>query len=147
MTPTQGALRMPNLHQLRSQLLEDDCITDSEVQIIKDHICEDGKLDLEDVKFLVGLLSEAREVCTAFDDVFFPVLKAVILQDGRIGQDEQFYVLKMLYSDGKIRESEKQFLLELREEATEVTPEFEALCEVALTAQATNWDLGGRTRP
>ena len=137
---------MPNLYQLRSQLLEDECITDSEVQVIKDHICEDGQLDLDDVKFLVGLLSEAREVCEAFDEVFFPVLKAVILKDGRIGQDEQFYVLKMLYSDGHIRESEKQFLLQLREEVKEVTPEFEALCEEALSAHATNRDVGGRSR-
>ncbi len=137
---------MPNLYQLRSQLLEDECITDSEVQVIKDHICEDGQLDLDDVKFLVGLLCEAREVCEAFDEFFFPVLKAVILKDGRIGQDEQFYVLKMLYSDGKIRESEKQFLLQIRDEAKEVTPEFEVLCEEALSAHATNWDVGGRLR-
>ncbi len=137
---------MPNLYQLRSQLLADDRITSDEVQVIKDHVCADGQLDLEDVKFLVGLLSDAKEVCPEFDEVFFPVLKAVILQDGRIGQDEQFYLLKMIYSDGIIRECEKEFLLQLREEAAEVTPEFEALCEVALSAQTTNWDVGGRTR-
>ncbi len=137
---------MPNLYQLRSQLLADDRITADEVQVIKDHVCADGQLDLEDVKFLVGLLSDAKEVCPEFDEVFFPVLKAVILQDGRIGQDEQFYLLKMIYSDGIIRECEKEFLLQLREEATEVTPEFEALCEEALSAQTTNWDVGGRTR-
>ena len=120
-------------------------VHDNEVEVIQDHICRDGRLDLEDVKFLVELLSEAREVCAAFDELFFPVLKEVILKDGRIGQDEQFYVLKMLYSDGHIRESEKQFLLQLREEVKEMTPEFEALCEEALSAHATNWDVGGRS--
>ena len=134
---------MPNLNELRSELLEDGRITDSEVKIIQDHIHRDGRLDLDDVKFLVELLSEAREVCAAFDELFFPILKEVILEDGRIGQDEQFYVLKMLYSDGHIRESEKQFLLQLREEAQEVTPEFEALCKEALAAHATNWGVGG----
>ncbi|NQT17509.1 MAG: TerB family tellurite resistance protein [Planctomycetes bacterium] len=135
---------MPNLYQLRAELLADERITDSEVEIIRDHIAEDGELDLDDVKFLVELLSDAREVCSAFDELFFPVLKEVILEDGRIGQDEQFYLLKMLYSDGHIRPSEKQFLVELSEEALEVTPEFEALCEEAFAAHPTNWDVGGR---
>ena len=135
---------MPSLNQLRSELLTDRKITDAEVEVIRDHIRRDGRLDLEDVKFLVGLLSEAREVCPAFDELFFPALKEVVLEDGRIGQDEQFYLLKMLYSDGHVRPSEKQFLLELREEAQEVTPAFEALCDAALAAHPTSWDVGGR---
>ncbi len=137
---------MPNLHELRSELLGDRRITDCEVQVIQDHIHRDGQLDLDDVKFLIGLLCEAHEVCAAFDELFFPALKEVILEDGRIGQDEHFYLLKMLYSDGHIRDSEKQFLLQLREETRELTPEFEALCEEALAAHATNWDVGGSTR-
>ena len=81
---------------------------------------------MEDVKFLVELLSDAKEVCPAFDELFFPVLKEVILEDGRIGNDEQFYLLKMLYSDGHIRPSEKQFLAELAEEAEEMCEDFKA---------------------
>jgi hypothetical protein len=84
------------------------------------------------------VLSEAREVCTAFDELFFPALREVILEDGRIGQDEQFYLLKMLYAGENVRESEKRFLMQLRDEAQEVTPEFEALCEEALAEHSTN---------
>ena len=135
---------MPKLSELRSELIKDGRITDSEVEVVRNHIQRDGRLDLDDVKFLVELLSEARHVCQAFDDLFFPALKEVILKDGQIGQDEQFYLLKMLYSDGHVRPSEKQFLLELREEAQEVTPEFDALCDVALAAHPTSWDVGGR---
>jgi len=50
----------------------------------------------------------------------------------------------MLYSDGHVRESEKRLLLELRDEAKEVTPEFEALCREAMAAHPTNWNVGGR---
>jgi hypothetical protein len=135
---------MGRLHQLRSQLLRDGRITDDEVEVIRDYIHQDGKLDLDDVKFLVELLSDAREVSDKFDDLFFPALKEVILADGQIGQDEQFYLLKMLYSDGHVRDSERKFLLELRREAKHVSPQFEALCDVALQAPATNWSLGGR---
>jgi len=135
---------MAGLNELRSELLRDGKITDDEVEVIRDFIHRDGKLDMEDVKFLVELLSDAHEVCPAFDELFFPVLKEVILEDGRIGQDEQFYLLKMLYSDGHVRDSEKQFLHELRKSARETTPEFESLCETAMTAHPTNWDVGGR---
>lgn len=135
---------MGRLHQFRAQLLRDRKITDDEVDVIRDYILEDGKLDLDDVKLLVELLSEADEVSPAFDKLFFPALKEVILADGRIGMDEQFYLLKMIYSDGCIRDNEKEFLLELRNEADEISPEFEALCQEALHADATNWSVGGR---
>ncbi|MHC4402893.1 MAG: tellurite resistance TerB family protein [Planctomycetota bacterium] len=135
---------MGRLHELREELLKDRRITDDEVEVIRNYIHEDGKLDLDDVKFLVGLLSDADEVSPAFDELFFPALKEVLLADGRVGIDEQFYLLKMLYSDGHIRDSEKQFLLELRREVEQVTPEFEALCHEALHAHPRNWDVGGR---
>jgi len=135
---------MGRLHQFRELLLQDGKITDDEVEVIRQYIRQDGKLDLDDVKLLVELQSEATEVSPAFDELFFPVLKEVILADGRVGLDEQFFLLKMLYSDGRVREREKQLLLELRRDAREVTPEFEALCEEAFAAAETNWSVGGR---
>lgn len=135
---------MSTLHQELARALEDRRITPNEVERIRKYIAADGRLDLQDVQFLVELLSGADEVCTEFDELFFPVLKEVLLADGRVGLDEQFYLLKMLYSDGEIRESERQFLRELREEALEVSPEFEELCETAFGAASKNWDVGGR---
>ncbi len=137
---------MAGLHQLRAELLHDRKITEDEVAVIRDYIHRDGKLDMEDVKFLVGLLSDADEVCAGFDGLFFPALKEVILADGRIGLDEQFYLLKMLYSKGHVRDSEKQFLAELRDELTEITPEFETLCDVAFGTDSKNWSVGGTAR-
>jgi hypothetical protein len=135
---------MGRLNELRSELLQDGKITDQEVAVIRNYLQGEGKLDLDDVKFLVELLADAREVSPSFDDLFFPVLKEVLLADRQIGLDEQFYLLKMLYADGHVRESEKQFLQELRREVEETTPEFEALCDEALHAHPTNWSLGGK---
>ena len=135
---------MPGLSNLRSELLSDGNITDAEVALIRGHVEQDGQLDLEDVKFLVHLLSEANEVCPAFDKLFFATLKDVFLADGKIGQDEQFYILKMLYSDGVLRENEREFLQTLRREVAEVSPEFEAMCETAALARSENWSLGGK---
>ena len=137
---------MSRLQTLLNHVLEDRKITEAEVSLIRDYIGEDGKLDQQDAKFLVELLSNANEVCPAFDKLFFPVLKHILLQDGKIGQDEQFYLLKMLYSDGRVRQSERDFLEQLRQEADDVTPEFEHLCETALAAPTENWDVGGQSR-
>lgn len=135
---------MGQLFRLKDELLTDQRITDCEVDTIRAYVDQNGKLDLDDVKFLVSLLSEAREVSPGFDALFFPALKQVILADGLVGLDEQFYIMKMIYSDGRIREQEKQFLRELQAEVQETTPEFDAMCEAAFSAGTTNWCVGGR---
>jgi hypothetical protein len=135
---------MSQLFRLHSELLNDNRITDDEVAIIRNFIADDGRLDLNDVKFLVGLLSSAQEVCPAFDELFFPILKEVLLDDGKIGLDEQYYLVKMLFSKGHIRDREREFLLELRDEADDVSPELEALCEEILAVPSAGWSVGGQ---
>jgi hypothetical protein len=134
---------MNALNELKAKVLQDKKITGEEVAIIRSQIAANGSLDIEDVKLLVELLSEAREVSPEFDELFFPALKSAILADGQITMDEQFYLLKMLYSDGHVRECEKQFLRDLCREAKEITPEFQSLCDEALSAPAKNWYVGG----
>jgi uncharacterized tellurite resistance protein B-like protein len=135
---------MGRMQELQDKLLQDGKITDQEVEVLREYLREKGSLDMEDVKLLVELLSNAREVAPAFDDVFFPALKNVLLADGQVLLNEQYYLLKMLYSDGHVRESEKHFLEELLNEVKEITPEFQALCDEAFHAPATNWSLGGK---
>jgi hypothetical protein len=132
---------MPRLSEQFDGLVKDRKITANEVEIIRQHTAADGRLDLEDMKFLVELLAGAKEVCPEFDALFFPALKQIVLEDGHISQGEQFYLLKMLYSDGEVRDSERQFLQELCDEAGEVPPEFTALVQVAMQAESTNWSL------
>jgi hypothetical protein len=134
---------MGELYRLKDQLLDDRRITDNEVASIREYVDANGKLDLADVKFLVSLVSDAREVSAGFDALFFPALKQVILEDGCVGLDEQFYLMKMLYADGRIRESERNFLRELRNEVDTTTPEFEAMYETAMNTQTQNWSVGG----
>jgi hypothetical protein len=137
---------MAGLYELQFKLLADRKITRDEVSLIEEQIRRDGRLDLDDVKFLVQLLADADEVCPEFDELFFPALKEVLLADGKIGLDEQFYLLKMLYSDAHLRDSERQFLKELRDEAHAITPEFEQLYATAMAAPAKNWSVEGVAR-
>ena len=135
---------MSRFHEFVSAALADKKIDDSEVPAIREYLYQDGRLDLEDVKLLVELYCGATEYSSAFEDLFFSVLDEVILADGEIQPSEQFYLLKMLYSDREIRDREKEFLLRLKGTASRTTPEFEALCDEALKAHATAWSVGGR---
>ena len=89
-------------------------------------------LDFGDVKFLVQLLGEANEVCQEFDCLFHTLLRHVFLKDGKIDAEEQEVLMDMLFAGGSIRESELKLLRDLHVESTEVTPEFNRLCEIAL---------------
>ena len=134
---------MSSFHQFISTVLADKTIDDSKVPLIRERIYEDGRLDLDDVKLLVELYCGALEYCPAFEDLFFSVLEEVILADGQIQPSEQFYLLKMVYSDRVVRDREREFLLKLRKSVTSVSPDFEALCNTVMAAPATNWELGG----
>lgn len=135
---------MSKFHEFVSNTLADKKIDDAEVHQIREHIYQDGLLDLEDVKLLVELYCGATQYCQAFEDLFFSVLEQVMLADGEIQPSEQFYLLKMIYSDRKIRDCEKHFLERLRRTAQQTSPEFEALCDEALEAHPTAWSVGGR---
>ncbi|HUT90701.1 MAG TPA: hypothetical protein VMY37_14455 [Thermoguttaceae bacterium] len=135
---------MSDFHQFVSSMLADKRIHETEVGRIREYLDQDGRLDLDDVRLLVELYCGAVETCPAFEDLFFSVLEEVILADGEIQPGEQFYLLKMLYSDHEIRDREREFLSKLRRTAKRTTPEFEALCDEALTAHPTAWSVGGR---
>ena len=135
---------MSTAAELTNTLLADGKVDGRELELIREELCRDGRLDLDDVRLLVGLYCESRERTPAFEDFFFEVLEKVLLADCEISLAEQFYLLKMLYSDRRVTERERQFLHALRRKVHRASPEFEALCDEALAAPATGWDVGGR---
>ena len=135
---------MPRCFELLSTTLANQKIDDDEVGKIREQIYRDGLLDLDDVRLLIELYCEAREYPAAFEILFFDVLKKVFLADGEVTPDEQYHLLKMLYSDRVIRDRELEFLRELKREAKHVSPEFDTLCQNAFEAHPTNWNVGGR---
>jgi hypothetical protein len=134
---------MPNLLKLREKLLPDGKITPPVVEKIRQHVQSHGPLDIDDARLLVELMKNADEICCEFDELFFPCLREIILRDGRVGLDEQFVLLQMLYADGRVRDSERRFLTDLYRSVNEVTPEFQRLCETALNCPDEDWELGG----
>ena len=136
-------IHVSQFHQFVTTTLADRKIDDAEVELIREQLYQDGRLDLEDVRLLVELYCHSSQHCPALEGLFFNVLKEVILADGEIRPSEEYYLLKMLYCDREIRPSEKQFLRDLARKAAHVPPEFAALCREAFQAPATGWDVGG----
>jgi hypothetical protein len=127
---------MSKLRELKSQILSegtDLVIDNADVALIRENLPADEPMSTDDLMVLAELRSEAHVVCTAFDQFFFPAFKAYLLADGKIDQHEQFMLLRMLYGGGGIDPVERRFLLELRNELSEVTPEFDAMCKLALS--------------
>ena len=135
---------MSQFYKLLARIQADRGITEDEIQPIVQYLESDGNLDLEDVKLLIELYCNADQRCQAFDNLFFSTLERVLLADGQISPSEEFYLLKMLYSDREIREPEREFLRKLRKQSTTRSASFEALFDTAINAPAKNWCVGGR---
>jgi hypothetical protein len=135
---------MSQFYKLLARIQADRGITEDEIQPIREQLDADSQLDLDDVKLLVELYCNAESRCQAFDELFFEVLEKVLLADGQISPSEEFYLLKMLYSDREIREPEREFLRKLRKQSKSKSASFEALFDTAMDSPAKNWCVGGR---
>jgi hypothetical protein len=126
---------MTQLRTLKSEILiegQDLSLDDGDVERIRACLPADGMLTADDLTVLTEMRTEARQVCAAFDELFFPALKAYMLADGAISLAEQFALLRMLYGGGGIDETKRRFLRELRAEAREVSADFERLYAQAM---------------
>jgi uncharacterized tellurite resistance protein B-like protein len=112
---------------LSLQVLADGTIDDHEVELIRRELYADGKIDREEVDFLIALRNEARAVCPAFERLFFEAVKQNVLTDGSIDAAEAAWLRRMLFADGQIDAQEKQFLRDLKNEAQQVSAEFQQL--------------------
>jgi hypothetical protein len=135
---------MSQFYQFLAKIQANGEISDDEVPQIRQKLNEDSQLDVDDVKLLVELYCETENRSPAFDKLFFSVLEKVFLADGRITPSEEYFLLKMLYSDREIREPEREFLRRLRKQLPNRSESFEALFDTAMNSPAKNWSVGGR---
>ena len=136
---------MSQFHQLVSHIQADNRISEDEAAVLGEHLVADGTANIDDVKLLVELYCHTETRCPAFDKLFFTTLEGVFLADGQITPSEEFYLLKMLYSDREVRQPEREFLRKLRQQLPQRSASFESLFETAMNSSATNWAVGGRS--
>lgn len=137
---------MSQFHQVVGAVLADGKINDQKAALVGEFIHADGRLDADDVKLLVELYCNADERSEAFDKLFFSVLEGVFLSDGQIQPSEEYYLLKLLYSDHEITETEREFLRQLRKQMPQRSASFERLFDTAMNSPSRNWCVGGVSR-
>src|SRR5262245_26922679 len=117
--------------------LADGEIDDAEVKVVKKELMADGKIDKQEVGFLIELRNLAqkkakaknRKVNPTFEKFFFAAISMNVLKDGVIDANEARWLRKMLYADKKIDNNEKAFLKKLKRSAKKTSPAFDALYE------------------
>jgi hypothetical protein len=135
----QKGSEMTDLQQLKATLLADGILGDHEVEIIRQELYADGKIDKDEVEFLLSLRNEAEIVCPAFEGFFFEAVKQNVLADGSIGAKQAEWLRRMLFGDGKFDARERKFMGELRHQVERVSPEFQHLYDECMSGS----DLAG----
>ena len=118
---------MPNFREIEERILANGRVESPELDALRQLLYADGTIDRQEADFLVELHKRVQHKTPAFEHFFYQAIKHHILADGMIDAEEAAWLRQMLFADGKIDDAERKFLHELKGEAREVGPEFEAL--------------------
>jgi hypothetical protein len=118
---------MLKLQQIEQDILATGKIDKPGLEVLRRQLYADGDIDRQKADFLVELHKRVQHKTPAFERFFYQAIKDYILADGRIDAEKTAWLLRMLFADGKIDDEERKFLHELKGEAKQISPEFEAL--------------------
>ena len=116
-----------------SAFLADGVIDDTEVKILKKELWADGKIDKDEVEFLIDLRNLAQKKAKKkglkpkFEKLFFKAIEENVMADGTIDDEEARWLREMLFADKKIDSNEKKFLSRLKKAAKSTSPAFDKL--------------------
>ncbi|MFL5341399.1 MAG: hypothetical protein ACJ8F7_14740 [Gemmataceae bacterium] len=123
---------MMNYRQIEQQILGTGKIDGAELAALHLQIYADGKIDRPKADFLVELHKRVQHVTPAFEQFFYKAIKDHLLADGRIDAEEVAWLRQAFFDGPWIKDDERKFLHELKGEARQVSPEFEALFKTAM---------------
>lgn len=79
---------MQPLLKIKQEILAKGKIDSPELEVLRQQLYADGKIDRRGAEFLVELHKRVQHSTPAFERFFFQAVKDHILVDGRIGTDE-----------------------------------------------------------
>ncbi len=118
---------MQDLRQIEQKILANGRVDTAELEVLRQQLYAGGKVNRRGADFLVELHKRVQHMTPAFEHFFYQAIKNHILGNGRIDAEETAWLRRMLFADGKFKDEERKFLHELKGEAKQVGPEFEAL--------------------
>ncbi len=134
---------MTDFRQREQTILANGRVDGHELEALRQEVYVDGKIDRKAADFLVELHKRVQHMTPAFEHFFYQAIKHHILADGRIDAEEVAWLSRMLFADGKIKDEERKFLHELKGEAKQVGPEFQALFERGMKQPREQHTSGG----
>ena len=114
------------------------------LKALKRELLDDGKLDLDEIRFLTDLRilavkrakAKNASVDPAFDATYFQLLYDQVMADGQIDKPDAGWLREVVFADGKVDKGEKAFLQRLKKAAKGRTcVEFENLYEECMAAK------------
>lgn len=108
----------------KAAILADGSIGEREFHFLVRQFADDGVISKDELEFLLELRNEAKSAVPQFHQFVFRVVKALILKDGNISDEEALWLRKLILADHVIQRNEVAFLQELKDEARSVGPEF-----------------------
>ncbi len=135
---------MRTLRELEERILAIGRVDGEELDVLRNVLYADKEIDRKEADFLVELHKRVRNRTHAFEQFFYQALKDHLLATGRIGPNKTAWLREVLFTDGKIDDEARKFLHQLKGEAREVSPEFEALFREAMKQPPEPHTSGGR---
>jgi uncharacterized tellurite resistance protein B-like protein len=133
---------MPSLREIEERLVANGRVEGHEVRLLRELLYADGKIDRGEADFLVVVHKRVSQRSHQFEQFFYDTIKRHILQDGRIDAEEVEWLRQMIDHDGRLEDEERTFLEQLKGEAEQAGPEFEALYEESMKRPA-EWRTSG----
>jgi hypothetical protein len=136
---------MPTLQQRQivEAIAANGKVDSTELQVLRDVFYTRGQVKRDQADLLVELFKRIERRSPAFEEFFYRAIKDHVLDDGKIDAEETAWLRRMLLTDGACGDRERKFLHELRGEATQASPEFDALYEECMK-QPSTVAAGGR---
>lgn len=123
---------MQSLREIEHAILANGRVDGPELEALRRQLYAGGKIGRREADFLVTLHKRVQHRTPAFERFFYQAVKDHILAHGRIDAEEAAWLRRMVFTDGKLDDEERKFLHELKGEAREVGPEFDALFAEAM---------------
>lgn len=102
-------------------------LSGSDQKALQELVYADGKIDRPEADFLVVIHKRVQPRSASFEQFFYKAIKDHILANGKIGPGEAEWLRQMIFFNDRLEDEERKFLQELKGEARETSPEFDAL--------------------
>jgi tellurite resistance protein len=99
----------------------------ADLERLRRELYADGKIDRREADWLVEMHKRIQRRGPAWEEFFYQAIKDHLLADGKIDAEEAAWLRQLIFEDGLVDGREKKLLHELKGEAKQTSPEFEAL--------------------